>query len=524
MLASLPAWGQKGRVFRKRLNNLDLTIKAPASFVWKGKRIFVDKSKKYGVELEYGGVKVTANRAAYDLNKQVIELSDGFKGEFEQYRIEGDYFRINPRTGNYAGYDVRFGYLTAYLQAGEFSSHKNTITVQNMTMSPFHHALIGLDTARLEIYPGYRIARGNTLRLFRLPLYYIPLYFEEGRRAYFDLPFPAFEAKKDVFKGNRGSIHTHYVISPTLYGDLSLHVSDTGGGGLQVQQIGRLNDHHQVELKVLGWERDPAQASAAYEFQLFGNPRRPGQKLTFKEEHELETRIAGIIPWVIFHADYTANEQVKRSVIDRYPDLSLTGKMNGLLYDHTYTFSPSIHQGRIKEKRIFLEGAAAPQDVNRDYERVKGNLNFSYYLETPMMRPFVKKMLMELNYEHSEYTPGSSTRGRVAGAFTVRRPIWEFLGLYYGATLTKILLDYGVSPFYFEEYGRLKDSGVLDLYLQTDLFIAGNEVTYDFTAWAPYNEIYYLGLRLNGNYAVLRFDRRQETWEFAFMGQKGEAF
>jgi len=110
-------------------------------------------------------------------------------------------------------------------------------------------------------------------------------------------------------------------------------------------------------------------------------------------------------------------------------------------------------------------------------------------------------------------------------AFTYRTDAEKYaLGLYYGATLTKVLLDYGVSPFYFEEYGRLKDSAVIDLYHQSRYFIAGNEVTYDFTAWAPYNEVYYLGLRLNGNYAVLRFDRRQETWEFAFMGEKGEAF
>ena len=102
-------------VFRKEINDIKLTIKAPAAYSSGGKRIFIDKKKELGVELNYGELKVRANQVNYDPKQDVIELASGFKGSLWQYQIEGEYFRINPWTGNYAGDDLKFGYLVAYL-------------------------------------------------------------------------------------------------------------------------------------------------------------------------------------------------------------------------------------------------------------------------------------------------------------------------------------------------------------------------------------------------------------------------
>jgi len=59
--------------------------------------------------------------------------------------------------------------------------------------------------------------------------------------------------------------------------------------------------------------------------------------------------------------------------------------------------------------------------------------------------------------------------------------------------------------------------------LQADPFVAGNQVTYDLTNLAPYNEIYYAGVKSGSNYATIQYNRRMESWEFAFMS-KGAAF
>lgn len=513
---SLPAQGKEYVVFRKEINNVFLTVTGPKSYIEHNKKIFVDEKKAFRVELDYGELKVKANRVAYDTRQDVVELADGFKGSLEQYQIEGDYFRINPRTGNYAGYDLKFGYLVAYFYGKEFQFYGDKISVDKISASPLYYPVFSLSTDKLEIYPGYSLAHQNVLKLLNVPFYYIPLYLEDRRRKYFELPFPALEVESDIFHGKHGSVHSHYFINSALFGDVSLQLSDVDGGGVQIQQLIRLSDHQQIEFGLLGWQRAPLQANFSYVLHLFDNPRRPEKILTFREQQQLEEEISDLQPRLAFRSDYTVNEEIKRSIVDRYPDVSVTVPMPGRLYDHAYTLTPSIYYGKIKEKKIFPENGN-PQDVNRDYNRSKGTLNFTYYLETPHLKPFIKKALLAMDYEHSVYYPGNTDRGRVSGSLTVRRPILSTLGLFYEATLTKLLLDYGQSPFYFEEYGRLKDSGTLDLYLQAPFLIAGNQLIYDFTNWQLFNEIYYLGVKSGSNYAVIQYDRRFQSWKFAFM-------
>jgi hypothetical protein len=391
----------------------------------------------------------------------------------------------------------------ASLYGEEFQFFGDRILIKNITALPLHFPIFSLATAQMEIYPGYSLASRNTLKFFWLPFYYIPLYLDEGRRTYFDLPFPALEIKKDVFHDTHFAVHSHYFINPALYGDISLKASDKDGAGAQIQQVVRLNEHHQLELKLLEWEKAPTQANVSYEFHIFDNPRKPDQELSFQEQQKLEDKIARIEPQLIFRSDYTRNEEILRSVVDRYPDVSLTGNIKGILNEHTYTLTPSLHYGKIKEKQIFPEDQN-PQDVDRDYTRLKGAVNFTYYLETPRLKPFIKRVLWGVDYEHSMYDPGSTNRGRLSSSITARRPILKALGFYYEVVLSKALIDYGQSPFFFEEYGRLMDSATLDLYLQLPIFIVGNQYIYDITNWQSYNEVYYAGVKTGNNYAVIQ--------------------
>lgn len=518
----MPAKAAKNVVFQKNLNNVLLTIQAPQSYISGNKKIFIDKQNNFEVVLSYDEIKIYANQIAYDFNLDTIELSNGFKGSLEQYFIRGDYFRINLRTRYYVGNNLQFGYQVASLQGEEFQFYGDRILVKNITASPLYYPIFNLTTSRLEIYPSYSLAKLNTLRFFRIPFYFIFLYMEDWRRNYFELPFPALELKKDIFHDTSGTIHTHYFINPSLYGDIALKLSDKDGGGAQIQQIVRLNDHHQMELKVLGWERAPAQANFSYIFHFFDNPRKPDKYLSFEQKQKMEQRVSRIEPNLIFQCDYTYNEEIQRSIVDRYPDAMLMGNIRGILYDHTYTLTPAVHYGRIKEKRIYPENQN-PRDVDRDYKRLKGEANFTYYLETPRLSPFINRVFLGIDYEHSEYTPGDANRGRILGSLTVRRPILKMIGLYYELKLNKALLDYGQSPFFFEEYGRLMDSAALDLYLQLQLFIAGNQFIYDITNMQPYNEVYYVGVKAGINYAVIQYNRREQSWEFKFM-RKEAAF
>jgi hypothetical protein len=127
--------------------------------------------------------------------------------------------------------------------------------------------------------------------------------------------------------------------------------------------------------------------------------------------------------------------------------------------------------------------------------------------------------LLTLNFQHANYDPGNGNRGRLASSLTIRRPLLNLNGLYYEIVLTKVLLNYGQSPFFYEEYGLLlQDNAAVDVYLQTDRLIGGGQLIYDLTNAAPYNEIYYFGIRaLGDSYAVIRRDRRMQSWEFAVM-------
>lgn len=512
-----PAWANSPIAFSRQLNDGRLSIQAPRSYASADKRIFVDDNNGYGVKLRYGGLTVEANQAAFDPRQNIIELPAGFKGAFEGYSLEGAYFRINASTGNFSGRDMKFGYLSAYLHGDQFYYYGDKIAVDGITSAPFDYPLFSIDTGRLEIYPGYALAKNNRLKMFNLPIYYIPLYFNDQRRNYFELPFPALEAKQDIFHGNNAAVHSNYFIDPIFYGDIALHLSDIGGGGVELQQFIRASDHHQFELNYLSWQRSPAQAKLSYVFNAFNDPPRPDHLLSFREKSESISNISRIDSPGVIGYSYSQNEEVNRSLIDRYPDISVSGRLKGLLFDHSYTLAPIISYGRIKEKKIYPENAA-PQDVNRDYQRKGIGLNGSYYLETPFIKPYINKALLSLNYQHASYDPGGIDRDRIAGSLTVRRPLLSLNGLYYQFILTKILLDHGQSPFFYEEYGLLKDNGALDIYLESDRLIGGGQFIYDFTNGVQYNEIYYVGVKVWGDsYAVIRHDRRMQFWEFAFM-------
>ncbi len=509
----------KAASFSKKVGSETLKITAPKTFQWKGQTVFADKSKQLKVIVDYGDLKVRTNRVTYDPGKGMIELSEGFRGKMDQYQLEGDYFRVNTRTGNYSGYDLKFGYLGAYFYGKEFTFHGDRISVDQIAVSPTEYPIIRLNANLLEFYPGYMLVSRSTLKLLELPIYFIPLYVDDSRRTYFDLPFPAPEFKSDVFHGLQSAVHTHYFLNPSLYGDISLRHSEISGFGAGLMQFVRLSDYHQLQLGVLNWAKSDMQANAAYELQFFGNPRKPDQQLPFQKQQLLEEEVAAIEPWAVLHSDYAVNEEIKRSIVDLYPDSSLTIYLKGLLFKHTYTLTPALHYGRIKEKRIYPEGAPM-QDVNRDYTRIMTDLNFTYYYPTPRLDPFINKVLLGLGYEHSVYDPGNTSRSRVAAILTVRRPILKNLGLYYEGILTKTLVDSGTSPFYFENYGRLMDSGTLDIYLQLAFLIAGNQLVYDFTNMQGYNEIYYLGVKAGTNYATLQYDRRMDSWQLAIISKE----
>jgi hypothetical protein len=514
--------GAKEAALSKRIGSTLLSIKGPAAYNSAGKKIFYDKSKSFGVKVDYGSLKVEANQVTYDPNEEVIELSSGFKGSMEQYQVKGDYFRINARTGSYAAYDLTFGYLVASLYGEKFEFYGDKIEVDNITASPLSYPVINLGTNKLEIYPGFRVFRGNTLRVFSIPLYYIPLYIEDQRRHYFELPFPAFEVESNMFHGKHTSLHSHYFFNPGLFGDVSLHSAEQDGVGLQVQQIVRLSDQQQLEIKGLKWANAPSQWSVSYRLQLFDSPRKPYQ-LKFADQDELEKKIAGIGPRLVLNYDYKVNEEINRSIIDRYPDVSAAMPLYGIFQDHQFTLTPTIYYGKIKEKKIFPEDTA-PQDTNVDQGRVKTTIDYTYFLETPYASPFINKVLLSLDYEHSEYDPAKTNRGRLDSSVIARRPILQSLGFYYEAKLTKNLLKYGQSPFFFEEYGSLIDSGVLDLYMDANVLVLGDELIYDFTHWQAYNEIYYLGIRSGDRYVAVQYDRRMKSWRFGFMGPKEAAF
>ncbi|MBU0629865.1 MAG: hypothetical protein KKC80_02970 [Candidatus Margulisbacteria bacterium] len=500
-------------MFSHQLPDGLLSIKGPELAKDKGRKVIIDRSNKFGVSLTYDQLKIKANRASYDQDE--IELTV-FKGNYEQYALEGDYFRINPKTGEYAGDNLKFGYLSAYLKGGRVHFFGDKIVADQVTTSPLNYPVFSFSSSRIEIYPGYALARGNILKFFPVPIYYIPLYINDQRRKYFELPFPALEAAKDLFHGSHGAVHSHYFFNPQWFGDLALRYSEIDGGGVEVQQIVRLSDHQQFQVDLTGWQRASAQGKISYVYNYYPDPAI-GRQLSFFEKNELAGKVAGIEAPLALRADHSFNEEINRSVIDRDYDISVKGKVKGLLFDHTYTIVPTLTYGRIRETKIYPESAPA-QVVDRNYLRTGADLNFSYYLETPFIQPYVTKAFLSLDYQHDDYKPGTVSRTRLASSLTVRRPIFNLDFLFYEAVLTKSLADSGLSPFYFEEYGRLKDSFSLDLYLQTDLFVGGNQWVYDLSAGVMFNEINYLGIKaLGDSYVVLRHDRRREFWELGIM-------
>ncbi|MEE8638235.1 MAG: hypothetical protein V3T21_04220 [Candidatus Margulisiibacteriota bacterium] len=508
------------KVYRTKIDSNSLVIKAPKYFYSGPHEItFIDPKQEHGVKLIYKPFEVQANRIVYDTRRSVIELSKGFKGSFGDFHLEGSYFRFNPKTQNYVGEDLKLGYLMAALYGKKFQFYGKRILINDISASPLY-PLINLYSQRVEIYPGYTLAYGNNLNLFRIiPFYYVPLYVEDGRRNSFELIIAAPEIKSNTFHGLYGFYNTNFFFNPVLYGTLSLGLSEKDGWGGRVQNLVRLNDHHQFQLQFAGWaDNKRLQQLHSYEFNFFSNPR-PKRRLTFQKQQKLEEEIKNIPGNPILRVDYTQNEEIQRSIIDRYPDVTLRGSIKSIIRDHTLSIDPSITYGKILEKGYYPEDSESLTEVNIDSKRLRYDLNVAYFLEMP----YVKKSLLAMDYEHSEYEPQNSNRGRVSSSLTFRRPISKLIGLFYNLTLTKVLLDYGQSPFEFERYGRLGDSGYLDLYLQLQLLILGYELVYDFSSWQPFNNIYYAGIRYMDRYAVIKYDTREKWWEFQFM-VKAEMF
>ncbi|MCU0641289.1 MAG: hypothetical protein MUC35_04290 [Candidatus Margulisbacteria bacterium] len=471
----------------------------------------------------YGALTVEARAVNWDKGAKVVELT-GFRGTYESYALSGDYFRINTGTGNFSGQNLKVGYLTAYLQVAAVEYNGRKVDAANVTAAPFEQPLFSANLGELELYPGYLLARHNTLKLSVVPFYYIPLYFSDLRRSYFPLPFPALELGKDIYHGSAGAVHTNYFFSPQLFGDLALRASETDGAGLGIQQVVRLADYHQLNASAVGWQKSPAQFKLSYVFNYFPAPTRPNHPLSFQEQSKLIQDTAQAETLISVRADYSQNEDFSRGRIDRAPDLLANIKFKGVLFDHVYTLTPYISHGRLRETKIFPE-IGAPQSVDRSYQRQGVGFDCTYFLDTPFVKPYVNRALLTLNLLHNNYEPGPASRDRLASSLTIRRPLLTLAGLSYELVLTKVLANNGQSPFFFEEYGwQLLDHAALDLYLQNDRLLAGTQVVYDLISGTPYNEIYYAGIKAVGDsYAAIRHDRRMQSWEFAFM-RKEEVF
>jgi hypothetical protein len=522
---SVPGWAEPDITFNRDIAGSVVTINAPASLKTGQKISFIDEQKEHGVRLYYGGLKVFANRIDYDTALDTVEFFDfkGFLENYSNYSLVGEYFSLNPWTEDYSGKNLSFGYRAVSLQVEGIGFYGKKISLSGVKLFPFKYPVFSAGSSKLDIYPGFALAYQNTLDLFRLPFYYNPLYVDDERRSYFILPFPAFEFKKDLFHGKRGIVHSHYFINPKLYGDISAHYSEMDGAGLRVMQLFRLSDKDQFRINFLEWARSVPQLGFSYIHHNFEDPRRPSQNSGFVEQLALEREVATIEPESIFNLRYDLNEENNRSIIDRYMDLIFTYRAHGILYDHIYTVSPSIMYGRIKEKKIFPENAAS-QEVDRCYERSGLSLDLSYYLETPYLsRLDIDKTMWKVTYEHLRYDPSGGNRGRLSTSFLIRRPMLGLPWLNYEAVLSKVLLDYGISPFYFEEYGRLNDRAGFDIYLQNDYLIAGSQTIYDLQRGVAFNEIYYFGIKAINNYAMIKYDRRLGSWELSF-SSKDAAF
>ena len=403
------------------------------------------------------------------------------------------------------------------MHSGQWQFYGDRIVVDDTTAAPFGDMLLSLNSSQFDIYPTYTLAYGNTLKLFRIPFYYIPLYISDRRKEYYDLPFPALEVKQDVFHGSSGAIQSHYFLSPELFGNLSLRLADVDGIGAKIQQIVRLSDHNQFDLELLKWQKTGSQAKFGYTFKMFDDPPRPNHLMTFQEQSDYNNKVAQIEPPLEFNVAYSHNEENNRSIIDRDPDLTVTGRIKGIADGHEFTLTPTFYWGRIMETRIYQENLP-PLDVSRDYVRTGAAVDYSFYLETPYIR---NKALVSLDFHHSNYEPGEINQGRLDASLTLRRPVFGLNFFFYELKLTKLIVNYGQSPFYFEQFGLLQDSGSFDLYLKTDYFIAGNQWILDITNANVYNDIYYFGIKVqDNNYAVIEHDQRQALWEFGIMSKE----
>ncbi|MBN2057282.1 MAG: hypothetical protein JW782_00600 [Candidatus Saganbacteria bacterium] len=513
---------EEGARFSIQVNGTKLTITAPGSYTASGKRVFKDSAKKLRVKAYYGDLVVKANIIKWDQTSQSLELVDGFEGKFQNYHLTGDYLRINAKTGTFSGYDLKFSYLSAFFFGEEFTFYGDQVEVKNISASPLDFPVFRLFVGEIDMFPGYSLAQKNILKCFELPFYYVPLYVQDSRRNHYQLDFPAPSFNSDIFHGTYGFVSSHYFLNKYHYGDISLGYSDQDGPAGGIKHLYRISDHVQTMAQATVWEKGRVKLRTSGIIQVFDEPKRL-RGMTFWQQHELEQETAGIEPKLSLLGDVTINEEIERSIIDRTPDLCFSGTLHGILYNHQYTITPKLEAGHIKEKRIYPESAPA-QDVDREYERTRGSVNFTYFLETPQLRLYnIQKALLEVDYEHAVYLPGSQDRGLMETSLTVRRPIFIPVGLFYEASLTKNLLKYGQSPFFFEEYGRLMDSGAVDLYIKNPFMMTGAQYIYDFSRGEPYNEIYYFGLRASDNYFTFQYNRRMGSWELAFTN-KEDAF
>ena len=164
--------------YKRKIGDKYLTITSPQKTTQGNNVNFLSYSAgQSNVRLQYGKTSIRANSATLETTKNKIYLKGGFYSKYLNNTISGTQLVYNPINNFFDADNVLVKTDKMITEAENFSYYGRKITLKKAHFG-INVIKLDLEFDRLDLYPGWVVADGTYLKIFKFPIIYAPKFFK----------------------------------------------------------------------------------------------------------------------------------------------------------------------------------------------------------------------------------------------------------------------------------------------------------------------------------------------------------